>query len=172
MQWFRLGGGVAHYLTQRYALIRNNKEGCLLLIELVQKFCSAFEDELNSSDYLDSELCSFPNGSCEATSQMLALYLQSAGIADVVYTKNETDQLEVGSIHYWVVVENKVIIDLTAHQFDEFKGTHVCSVDSEFHGLFKQLSTSVPNKESLWPPFTCDSNIKFFERLMVRLERA
>ena len=159
-------------LCRRYALNCNNKEGCRLLIELVEKFCSAFEDELNSSEYLDSELCSFPNGSCEATSQMLALYLQSGGIADVVYTKNETEQLKVGSIHYWVVVENKVIIDLTAHQFDEFKGTHVCSVDSEFHSLFRQLSTSVPNKESLWRPFACDSNIKFFERLMVRLERA
>lgn len=143
-----------------------------MLIESVEKFCSAFEDELTSSDYLDSELCSFPNGSCEATSQMLALYLQSVGIADVVYTKNETDQLKVGRIHYWVVVDNKVIIDLTAHQFDEFTGTHVCSVDSEFHNLFKQLSASAPSKESLCRPFTCDSNLKFFERLMVRLERA
>lgn len=143
-----------------------------MLEELIEKFCTAFEDELNSSDYLGSELCSFPHGSCEATSQMLALYLQSEGIDNVVYTRNETEHLEVGNIHYWVVVDDQIIIDLTAHQFQEFSGSFICSTDSTFHGKFNQLRASSPDIASLDRPLSCDSNIEFFKRVMSRLECA
>nr|WP_217516154.1 hypothetical protein [Vibrio metschnikovii] len=168
----KLGSGVGCPLTGRYALMGALIEGIhILLIELVKKFWTAFEEELNSSDYLDSELCSFPNGSCEITSQMLALYLKSSGINNVVYTRNKTNQLEIGSIHYWVVVEDRIIIDLTAHQFKEFEGSAICDVDSEFHRLFKQLRVNSPELESLERP-SSRANTQFFERLMSRLERA
>ncbi|EMK3316842.1 hypothetical protein V8043_004313, partial [Vibrio vulnificus] len=143
----------------------------ILLIKLVKKFFAAFEEELNASDYLDSELCSFPSGSCEITSQMLALYLKSSGVNNVVYTRNKTNQLEIGNIHYWVVVDDRIIIDLTAHQFKEFEGSAICDVDSDFHRLFDQLRVSSPDLQSLDRP-SSSANVQFFERLMSRLERA
>jgi len=143
----------------------------MLLFELVKKFCDALLVELESAEYLESELCSFPGGSCEITSQMLALYLESEGIENVVYTRNETDVLEVGSVHYWVVVDN-IIVDLTAHQFTEFEGDCILPIESPFHAQFKQLATSSPSIASLDRPFSGQGNLLFYNKLMSRLENA
>jgi hypothetical protein len=141
-----------------------------LLVELIENFCSALEVELNKAEYLAPELISFPSGSCEIISQMLALYLQHQSIKNTVYTKNQTNVLEIGSIHYWVVVNSSIIIDLTAHQFEEFEGDCILPIKSEFHAQFKQLQMFYPDVNSLGRPDEGAENLLFYKRLMSRLK--
>ena len=142
-----------------------------MLLELVQKFGTAFLSELEEAQYLGAELNSFPGGSCEITSQMLALYLDSQGISNVVYTRNKTSTLNVGSIHYWVIAEN-TIIDLTAHQFEEFKGHCFLPLDSEFHGRFEQLSEHTPDINSLYRQYDGQSYENFYLNVINRIRNA
>lgn len=138
--------------------------------ELVERFCVALIDELNEAEYLNPELSSFPHGSCEAISQMVALYLDSEGVEDVVFTRNKSTISGRNSVHYWVLVDSQVIIDLTAEQFDEFKGSCIRLVtDSPFHSQFEQLSFSRPNMESLVRPGIGADNVVFYKRLLSRL---
>jgi hypothetical protein len=140
------------------------------LQELVERFCVALIDELNEAEYLNPELSSFPHGSCEAISQMVALYLDSEGVEDVVFTRNKSTISGRNSVHYWVLVDSQVIIDLTAEQFDEFKGSCIRLVtDSPFHSQFEQLSFSRPNMESLVRPGIGADNVVFYKRLLSRL---
>ncbi|MEI4551237.1 hypothetical protein [Pseudoalteromonas spongiae] len=140
-----------------------------MLLELVHKFGAAFLSELEEAQYLGTELNSFPAGSCEITSQMLALYLYSNGINDVVYTRNQTSTLNAGSIHYWVIAEN-TIIDLTAHQFEEFKGHCFLPLDSEFHGRFEQLSEHKPDINSLYRQSDGQSYESFYFNVINRIK--
>ncbi|MEO3684669.1 hypothetical protein ABHN84_20610 [Shewanella vesiculosa] len=141
-----------------------------MLQELVERFCVALIDELNEAEYLNPELSSFPHGSCEAISQMVALYLDSKGVEEVVFTRNRAIISGRNSVHYWVLVGSEVIIDLTAEQFDEFKGSCIRLVtDSPFHSQFEQLSFSRPNLGSLVRPGIGANNIIFYKRLLSRL---
>jgi len=115
-----------------------------LIAELVKVFREALILELTEADFIETELSDFPYGSCEATSQMLALYLESEGIKDVVYTRNQFES----SIHYWVVV-NDLIIDLTAHQFSEVDEDFIVASESPFHSKFELLETHSPRRDSL-----------------------
>lgn len=138
--------------------------------KLVERFCVALIDELNEAEYLNPELSSFPHGSCEAISQMVALYLDSEGVEDVVFTRNRATISGRNSVHYWVLVGSQIIIDLTAEQFDEFKGSCIRLVtDSPFHSQFEQLSFSRPNLDSLVRPGIGADNIVFYKRLLSRL---
>lgn len=139
-----------------------------MLLELVHKFGNAFLSELEEAHNLGAELNSFPGGSCEITSQMLALYLDSQGINNVVYTRNRASTLKVGSIHYWVIAEN-TIIDLTAHQFEEFEGACFLPLDSEFHGRFEQLSEHKPDMNSLYRQFDGQSYENFYFNVISRI---
>jgi hypothetical protein len=140
-----------------------------MLRELVHKFGVAFLSELEGSQLLGAELSSFPGGSCEITSQMLALYLHSQGISNVVYTRNQTSTLNVGSVHYWVIAEN-TIIDLTAHQFEEFEGYCFLPLGSEFHGQFEQLSVHQPDINSLYRQFDGQSYEAFYFNVINRIK--
>ena len=142
-----------------------------MLLELVKKFGDAFLLELDDAEFLDSELSSFPCGSCEVTSQMLALYLESQGVDNVVYTRNKTTSLEVGSIHYWVVADN-TIIDLTAHQFEEFYGHCFLPLNSKFHAKFTQLSKNFPDINSLSRSYAGHSYLSFYENVIKRIENS
>ncbi|MEZ8778559.1 hypothetical protein AB6D85_13145 [Vibrio splendidus] len=102
-------------------------------------------EELEQSNSVEAELSNFPYGSCEATSQMLALFLESRGIERVTYTRNEWG----GYIHYWVFVNNETLIDLTAHQFPDCNNEFIVTERSIFHDKFKCLESFPPNLESL-----------------------
>ncbi|MGR3979795.1 hypothetical protein [Pseudoalteromonas sp. 1181_04] len=140
-----------------------------MLLELVHRFGAAFLLELEDAQFLGAELSSFPDGSCEVTSQMLALYLDFQGVSNVVYTRNQTNSLKVGSVHYWVIADN-TIIDLTAHQFEEFKGDCFLPLNSEFHGKFEQLSVSKPDISSLYRPFNGESYETFYLNVTKRIQ--
>ncbi|MBB1438708.1 hypothetical protein H5202_08435 [Shewanella sp. SG41-4] len=141
--------------------------------DLVERFCVALIDELNEAEYLNPELSSFPHGSCAAISQMVALYLDAKGVEEVVFTRNRAIISGRNSVHYWVLVGSEVIIDLTAEQFDEFKGSCIRLVtDSPFHSQFEQLSFSRPNLDSLVRPGIGADNIVFYKRLLSRLGSA
>jgi len=142
------------------------------LLRLIEKFCVALVDELNESEYLNAEISSFPHGSCEAISQMVALYLDGEGVEDVVYTRNQATISGRDRVHYWVLVGSQVIIDLTAEQFDEFEGSCIRLVtESPFHSQFEQLRASRPSLDSLKRPGIGADNIVFYKRLLTRLER-
>lgn len=115
-----------------------------MIAELVKVFRDALILELNEADFIDTELSDFPYGSCEVTSQMLALYLESEGIKDVVYTRNQLES----SIHYWVVVDD-LTVDLTVHQFSEVDEDFIVASESTFHRKFELLETYSPCRDSL-----------------------
>ncbi len=121
------------------------QRGNNLILELVKVFKRALMEELDQSKSVEAELSHFPYGSCEATSQMLALFLESRGIDEVTYTRNEWGDY----IHYWVVVNNETLIDLTAHQFPDCNDELIVTERSSFHDQFKCLESFPPNLESL-----------------------
>jgi hypothetical protein len=137
-----------------------------LIHELVESFRHALIEELNEANFVDAELSSFPYGSCEITSHMLGIFLESKGISKVVITRNGRDD----SIHYWVVIDNKLIVDLTAHQFSEHESDCIVSEDSSFHENYKRIEEYKPNRCFLNRRGSLYGYTNFYDNIVSRLE--
>ncbi|GLR04380.1 hypothetical protein GCM10007906_19680 [Vibrio hyugaensis] len=139
-------------------------------IELVKKFKDALAMELKEADRVPAELSSFPFGSCEETSKMLALYLSDNDISDVVYTRNNTiSEMSGSGVHYWVVVDGTWVIDLTAHQFDECDDDFIVSQSSDFHSNYELESAHIADINDL-DGFGSNDISKFYKKLTIRLK--
>lgn len=138
-----------------------------MIHELVESFQHALLDELNEADFVDAELSSFPYGSCEITSHMLGIFLESKGISKVVITRNSRDD----SIHYWVVVDNKLIIDLTTHQFSDSESNCIVTEHSSFHGKYNRIEEFKPNHWFLKRCGSLYGYTLFYDNIVKRLER-
>ena len=88
---------------------------------------------------------SFPNGCCVITSHILARYLiREYGLKDnikIIHGEHPNEHW-----HYWVEV-NGCIVDITADQFEFFKGCPIIVGETDWHKKCRILETWSPSSE-------------------------
>lgn len=93
--------------------------------------------------YVDVELQSFPSGACEVASVILGLHLKSVFGLDVVQSVGKRSILNDyrENNHVWLTIDNSIIIDITADQFDDYQDQVFVGTDSAFHSSFEVYDT-------------------------------
>ncbi|PKG64723.1 MULTISPECIES: hypothetical protein [Pseudoalteromonas] len=137
-----------------------------MIAKLVESFKHALICEINEAKFVDAELSGFPFGSCEVTSQMLALFLESQGVRGVTYTLNQLGDY----FHYWVVVDDKLIIDLTAHQFSSCISDCIITSDSLFHKPYKFKKAHKPSYDLLERQGSLYGYTRFYKSILDRVK--
>lgn len=101
------------------------------------------EQVIDELPYVDVELQNFPSGSCEVSSVILGLYLQSEYGLDVVQSvgKRPVSNDYRENNHVWLTVNDSLIIDITADQFEEFQEPVFVGSESVFHSTFEVYET-------------------------------
>lgn len=114
------------------------------LFKIVAQVRDTLEQVIYESHYVDIELQGFPSGACEVSSVILGLFLQSHFSLDVKkclgVRKKHNDYRNES--HVWLVIENKVITDITADQFQGFSERAFVGEASEFHSTFQVCDVS------------------------------
>ena len=110
--------------------------------EIAVRVRSAIESQIAAASYVDCELKKFPRGSCEISSVILGLYLKSKGYENVFQgvgnrpIPNDMNK----SNHVWLVLNNEIIVDITADQFNDCEERVIVGRESKFHKTFKQYA--------------------------------
>ncbi|MEF1231151.1 hypothetical protein QTO02_27395, partial [Vibrio fortis] len=81
------------------------------------------ENIVSESTYVDVELQNFPSGACEVSSVILGLYLKENFDVNVIQSvgKRPSPDCEYSeNNHVWLTVNESVVVDITADQFDDF----------------------------------------------------
>ena len=60
----------------------------------------------------------FPNGCCRWTSDLLATYLIDRGVAMERIQVGDSETKQGGYTHCWVMIDEKIYVDITADQFN------------------------------------------------------
>ena len=110
---------------------------------LATKFRDAIEDYVQDATKncisLPPSLKSFPEGSCGDTSLLLGIYLRENGI-NAYYVHGERGNISDSTwqTHAWLQY-GRIIIDITADQFEEIKKNVIVTTDSRWHKSFEQV---------------------------------
>ncbi|WP_421850739.1 hypothetical protein [Marinomonas sp.] len=101
------------------------------------------EQVIDELPYVDVELQNFPSGSCEVASVILGLYVQSEHGIDVVQSVGKRPILNDyrENNHVWLTVNDSLIIDITADQFEDFQEQVFVGSESAFHSTFEVYET-------------------------------
>jgi hypothetical protein len=81
---------------------------------------------------LPASFHSFPNGSCDDASLILAHYLKEKGFGEFEYVLG----YRMGKSHAWLK-QNEIIIDITADQFMDNNEKVIVTINSNWHDEFK-----------------------------------
>jgi len=98
------------------------------------------ENIVSESTYVDVELQNFPSGACEVSSVILGLYLKENFDVNVIQSvgKRPSPDCEYSeNNHVWLTVNESVVVDITADQFDDFSSKVFVGRDSDFHDTFE-----------------------------------
>ncbi|MCC4800269.1 hypothetical protein BCT30_05100 [Enterovibrio norvegicus] len=98
------------------------------------------ENVVSESTYVDVELQNFPSGSCEVSSVILGLYLKDKYDINVVQSVGKRPSPDCDyseNNHVWLTVNETVVVDITADQFDDFSSKVFVGRDSAFHDTFE-----------------------------------
>jgi len=129
-----------------------------LEIELLKKKAfdvrKAIEDQLAISTNIDRELINFPSGSCEVSSEILGLYLKSIGFKNVVKCRGSrlSSDETYTQFHLWLLVDESIIVDITADQFEECSERVLVVNRSKFHNTFSDIQQRELSYENLCAP--------------------
>ena len=143
------------------------------LTKIATEFREALQLEISSRPFVVNELKNFPSGSCDFASKLLSLYLSSIGLSDVKLVFAARPNPEDGSdyrsqCHVWILVGEKIIMDVTGSQFNDCFTDVIVSENSEFHSTFSAHERrDVIKNDPDWIG-EGDEN-RFFSRLMLRL---
>ncbi|MFA0539034.1 hypothetical protein AB4518_21875 [Vibrio sp. 10N.222.54.E8] len=99
---------------------------------------------VSESTYVDVELQRFPSGSCEVSSVILGLYLRDKYAVNVVQSvgKRPSPECEYSeNNHVWLTVNETIVVDITADQFDDCLEKVFVGRDSAFHDTFEVYDT-------------------------------
>ncbi|MEZ8951006.1 hypothetical protein AB4552_03860 [Vibrio sp. 10N.222.54.C3] len=99
---------------------------------------------VSESTYVDVELQRFPSGSCEVSSVILGLYLREKYAVNVVQSvgKRPSPECEYSeNNHVWLTVNETIVVDITADQFDDCLEKVFVGRDSAFHDTFEVYDT-------------------------------
>ena len=99
---------------------------------------------VSESTYVDVELQRFPSGSCEVSSVILGLYLREKYAVNVVQSvgKRPSPECEYSeNNHVWLTVNETIVVDITADQFDDCLAKVFVGRDSAFHDTFEVYDT-------------------------------
>lgn len=80
---------------------------------------------------------SFPEGCCEYSSIFLGCYLVEQGLCqedEIAMPYN--NHHETDCAHGWLLINDSLIVDITADQFDGVDDAVIVTRESEFHSLF------------------------------------
>lgn len=102
------------------------------------------ENVVSESTYVDIELQRFPSGACEVSSVILGLYLKEKYDVNVVQSvgKRPSPECEYSeNNHVWLTVNENVVVDITADQFDDFSSKVFVGRNSAFHDTFEVYDT-------------------------------
>lgn len=115
------------------------------IYDLAYEFRNAFmiaRKQIKCSPY-----CAFPRGCCGVASELLSQYLYEKGICDIEIFDGDYyyDYHENKYPHSWILVDGKIIVDITADQFigkpgfEAFPVIDPCYVDyiNDFYALFE-----------------------------------
>ncbi|MDW7547722.1 hypothetical protein [Pseudoalteromonas peptidolytica] len=102
------------------------------------------ENVISEFTYVDIELQNFPSGACEVSSVILGLYLKEKYDVKVVQSVGKRPSPDCGyseNNHVWLTVNESVVVDITADQFDDFSSKVFVGRDSTFHDTFEVYDT-------------------------------
>lgn len=74
----------------------------------------------------------FPAASCKDSSLLLSIYLKENDFGEFYYVLGERGKLS----HCWLMQDN-VVVDITADQFDDQQNKVIVLANSEWHNLFE-----------------------------------
>ncbi|OCH02722.1 hypothetical protein [Aliivibrio fischeri] len=102
------------------------------------------ENVISEYSYVDIELQSFPSGACEVSSVILGLYLKEnyeLKIVQSVGKRSALDDEYSNNNHVWLTVNDSIIVDITADQFDDCSSKVFVGSNSGFHNTFEIYDT-------------------------------
>ena len=126
----------------------------LQFTEEAVKIRSIILDAKSKMSYVDCELDDFPNASCEVASIILGLLLRTRCKNKMVLAVGKRVGKTPSDVsnHVWLTVDNKLIIDITADQFDDCDLSVIVSERHELHDTFNIYEYREFDRDSLNRP--------------------
>ena len=112
------------------------------LIKIAKNFRNKLEDFIKSSSiYIGDELRNFPGGACQISSAMLGLHLVELGYENVLIQSGKRQILGDFNFenHCWLILDEQIIIDITADQFEDCNTEIIVTSQSDFHNTFSEV---------------------------------
>jgi len=118
---------------------------------IARKVRAAIEEEIATSKYTnDIELQSFPRGSCEVATVILGLFLIQAGYEKTIQHAGLRRNINGSeNYHVWLFVNDQIIVDITADQFQECTSKIIVETRSKLHDSFPVYQKRPLNLEAL-----------------------
>src|SRR6478609_5261918 len=121
------------------------------LTKIAQKVRQTVESLLIDVGSIGPELINFPTLSCEVSTQILGLYLRTKGVENIVACrgKRSTPNSSGEQIHTWLLVNNRIIMDITSDQFPDSVDKVFVGEYSDFHSSFSHIAQRAISEEEL-----------------------
>ncbi|WP_318412062.1 hypothetical protein [Photobacterium leiognathi] len=143
-----------------------------LMLE-AKKVRSVILEAKSKMSYVDCELSTFPSASCEVSSIILGLLLRTKYDYKMILAVGKREGIAPCQIsnHVWLLINDKLILDITPDQFDDCNIPVIVAEEHELHDTFEVYDYRQFDRSSLDRP-GCHGYDDIFEVIVNLYENA